>query len=149
MRVRSAARLHNASSNPQGTVADYHVRLCATVSRETVLSWRSRLVDGTLASSVASNVERVLVSMSQLQRGANVIPVPTAFLRRLWTALGAGALSFALTIMQGVIRPDFDARQHAMSAQPRARRLDSGPEFHRVRSRRTHRGLSLASNPRR
>ena len=43
-------------------------------------------------------------------------PVCAALLSRLWTALALGALSFAITTVQGIFRDGFDAWHQAVSA---------------------------------
>ena len=47
---------------------------------------------------------------------AATAPVPRALVRRLWYAVGAGALFLIVATIEGARRPDYDAWHQAVSA---------------------------------
>lgn len=71
--------------------------------------------------SAASDRSRIHTTIAHLpslvdRTRATRVPVPPTLLTRLWLGLIAGALSFALTEIQSVVRAGYDPWQQAMSA---------------------------------
>jgi hypothetical protein len=77
---------------------------CSTPCDE---SSRCRLVNG------VSERYRIALSEGDV---TDTVPVPRLLVRRLWIVLAIGLLSLALTTIQGIVRPGYDAWHQAVSA---------------------------------